>query len=104
MWTTIVILLLINAIVSMVYNAGFWDSVDYYINRKFPLHHLPHILQCTLCQCFWLSLLAVIIIGQFNLYTIALSLLNGHLTKIMIPLLKVLEEWGMKIISWIMPR
>ena len=97
-------LLMINLIVSMVYNSGFWDSMDYYANKKFPLHHLPYIMQCTLCQCFWLSLLAVIITGQFNLLTIALSLLNGHLTKIMIPLLKVAEEWGLKIISWIMPK
>lgn len=104
MLKVIVTLLLINLIISLVYNAGFWDSMDYYINKKFPLHHLPHLLQCTLCQCFWLSLLAVIIMGKFNLLSIVLCLLNGHLTKITIPLLKVFEEWGMKIISLIMPR
>lgn len=97
-------LIWINLIVCLVYNAGFWDSMDYYVNQKFPLRHLPYIFKCCLCQDFWLSLIWLIASGNFSLLGLVLCLVSAHLTKVVIPLLKVVEEWLLTAVEWLLPR
>jgi len=97
-------LLFICLIVALVYNSGFWTSLDEFVNKRFRFHHIPHILTCALCQTWWLSLLYIIVTGHFTIMWIALCLVNAHLVNIMIPLAKVIENWLMKIIEWIMPN
>ena len=96
--------MLINAIVSLVYLSGFWDNLDEWVASKWKFHHLPHLLTCALCQCWWLGLLYVIVSGNLSILSIALCLANAHLTKVVIPLWSVIENWLLKIIEIIMPR
>lgn len=99
MTTIILNLILINIIVCLVFNAGFWDTMDSYVNKKYPLHHLPHLLTCALCQCWWLGFLYLLVTGNLTLLTIALALMNATLTSVMIPLLKLIENYLLKIIE-----
>lgn len=92
-------LMIINLIVCLVHEAGFFETIDEMISQKYRFHHLPYIFMCGLCQTFWLSLLYIIIAGPFNLYTIALCLVNAHLTKIITPLYKLVENLVLKIIE-----
>ncbi len=97
-------ILWINLIVALVYLSGFWDVMDSELNKRVQFAHLPHILQCGLCQVFWLSLLYVIIAGKFTLLNMMLCLVNAHLTEVTIPLITTIKNWLLKIIEWIMPR
>ncbi len=97
-------LLWINLIVALVFLSGFWDVMDSELNKRVRFAHLPHILSCALCQCWWLSLLYVIIAGKLTLLNVMLCLVNAHLTEITIPLITLLKNVIEKIIEIIMPR
>lgn len=92
-------LLMINVIVALVYESGFWDNLDEYINNKFKFYHIPHILTCGLCQTWWLSLLYIIMTGNLNLMMIAICLFNAHLNKVVIALYKLIENLLLKLIG-----
>ena len=91
----------IGLIVALVYLSGFWDTLDSYISQRFKFHHIPHILQCSLCQTWWLSLLYIICTGHLTLFNIVLCLVNAHLSKVYIPLWTLLENLLLKIIELI---
>lgn len=97
-------LLWISLSVALIFNSGFWDALDGYINARFRFYHLPHLLQCALCQTWWLSLLFIIITGNLSLFNIFLCLINAHLANIWMPMLKVMENWLYKAIEWLMPK
>lgn len=105
MMTLIINLLLINLFVCLVHEAGFFETIDAMISSKYKFHHLPYVFMCGLCQTFWLSLLYIIIAGPFNILTIALCLVNAHLTKIITPLYRLIENIVLKVImllnSWL---
>ena len=92
-------LLFINLIVVLVHESGFITYVDDWISGKWKFHHLPYPVLCALCTTWWLSLLYIIIAGPLSLMTILLCLVNAHLTKITQPLLRLLENVGLKIIE-----
>lgn len=92
-------LLYINLIVVLVYLSGFWDNLDEWISKNYKFHHLPHLLTCSLCQCWWLSLLYIIITGNLSLLNIALCLINAHLTEVTIPLITTVKDFLLKIIA-----
>lgn len=95
-------LLYICLIVALVFESGFWDALDGYIGEWFGLgYHLPHIFMCALCQCFWLSLLYVILSGNISLFNVVLCLINAHMVNVMIPLFKTVQNIIMKIIELI---
>lgn len=99
MTTIILNLILINIIVCLVFNSGFWDSMDEYVNKKYPFHHLPHLLQCALCQVTWLSIFYLLFTGNLTLLTLTMALASATLTSVMIPLLKTIEGYLLKIIE-----
>lgn len=99
MLNLIINLLYINIFVCLVHEAGFFTYLDEWINDKFPFHHLPYIILCALCQTWWLSLLYIIICGPFNLMTIALCLINAHMTKIITPLYRLVENIMLKLLN-----
>ena len=99
MITTIINLLLINAIVCLVQLSGWWDNLDAWVNSIWRFRHLPHILMCSLCQCFWLSILFCLVTGNLSILTIALSLVNAHLTKVLTPLWTTIENYLLKLIE-----
>lgn len=104
MITTITNLLLINAIITMIFLSGFIDEIDAAINKKWKFYHLPKPFSCNLCSVFWASIIYIAIAGPFNLLTIALCLVNAHLTEITMPLITVVKNWLLKIVEWIMPK
>ena len=97
-------LLLINAIVTMIFISGFVDSVDNFINRRFPPYHLPKPFSCNLCSVFWASLLFVLITGNLSLLSIALCLFSALLTEVTAPMITILINWLKKVLMWIMPK
>ena len=94
-------LLLINLIVALVYKSGFWDSLDGYINERFRFYHIPHILSCTLCQTFWLSVLYMLITNNITLLALVLCLVNAHLNIIIIAVISSILNFLMEIINGI---
>lgn len=100
----IINLLLINLIVVMVFNSGFVDEIDAAINRKWKFYHLPKPFSCSLCMVFWASVGWLLCTGQFSLLTLAMALFSATMTTVTTPLLKVIENWLLKIIEIIMPK
>lgn len=100
----IIELLLINLILTLIFYSGFVDEVDGMISRKWRFHHLPKPFSCLLCSTFWASLIWVIATGQVSLLSIALCLINGHLTEVTTPLITLLKNALLKIIEIMMPR
>lgn len=92
-------LMIINLIMTLIHESGFIENVDDWISNKYKFHHLPYPVRCLLCGTFWLSLLYIIIVGPFNLYTIALCLVNAHLTRVVQPLYRFVENLLLKIIE-----
>lgn len=95
-------LLLINIIVILAHESGFFESLDEWVNKKWKFYHLPHIMMCALCQTWWLSLLYIIITpGAFTLLNILLCLLNAHLTEITQGLWRTIKTAAMNFLGWI---
>ena len=92
-------LLLINIILTLIFMSGFWDVMDSEVNKRIRFGHLPHILRCLLCQCWWASLIWVIATGHLSLLSIALCLINAHMTEVMTPLITLLKNALLKIIE-----
>lgn len=92
-------LLLIHLIVVGVFHSGFIDSIDGFINERFPLRHLPPPFSCVLCSTFWASLLWTVFTGNFTLATLAICLGSALLTTVTVPLLKTVENYLLKIIE-----
>lgn len=92
-------LLLINVIMTLIHESGFIENVDEWISSKWKFHHLPYPVLCLLCGTWWMSLLYIIIAGPFNLFTIALCLLNAHLTQITQPLFRLVMNMLYKMIE-----
>lgn len=99
MTTIILNLILINAIVSLIFNSGFIDSIDDAINKKYPFHHLPKPFSCSLCTCTWVSFFYLLFTGNLTLLTLAIALFSATLTSVTQPLLKTIEGYLLKIIE-----
>lgn len=96
---TLLNLLFINIFVCLVHEAGFFETIDTMISERYKFHHLPYIFLCALCQVFWISLFYVIITGQLSILSITLCLINAHMTKIITPLYRFIENLMLKVIE-----
>lgn len=94
-------LLLINLIVVLAHESGFFISLDEWVSSKWKFHHLPKIMMCALCQTNWLSILYILVTGQFTLFALMLCLINAHLTEITLPLVRTIKSLFMKILELI---
>ena len=99
MTTLILNLLWINLIMVLIHESGFIENIDEWISEKYKFHHLPYPIRCCLCGVNWLSILYILVTGQFSLFTLLLCLINAHLTKITQPLYRLAENIALKIIE-----
>ena len=100
----IIELLLISAVVMMIFESGWWDNMDEFVNRKFKFHHLPKIFVCQFCQTFWLSLLWLFFTYKISVLSVFLALLNANVGEILLPLFKLLKGALNKVIEWMISK
>ena len=100
----IVELLLISAVVMMIFESGWWDNMDEFVNRKFKFHHLPKIFVCQFCQTFWLTLLWLFFTYEISVLSVFLALLNANVGEILLPLFKLLKGALNKVIEWMISK
>lgn len=100
----IIELLLISAVVMMIFESGWWDNMDEFVNRKFKFHHLPKIFVCQFCQTFWLSLLWLLFTYEISVLSVFLALLNANVGEILLPLFKLLKGAINKVIEWMISK
>lgn len=93
-------MILIAALVTLVFESGFWDNLDRWVNSKWRFYHLPHLLLCDLCQTWWLCLLYIIISGNLSLLNIVIALAVAHLPQIFSPLFNIVKGYILKLIEW----
>ena len=78
----------------------FWENLGAEVHRLLlgtrKTVPLPYILQCSLCQSFWLSILYILIFGQFTLVNLASCVFVSAQNQLLFQLLNFIEE---KIIS-----
>lgn len=95
-------LLLINFIVVLAHESGFFVSLDEWVSKKWKFHHLPKIMMCALCQTWWLSLLYVILTpGALSILSILLCLVNAHLTEITTGIWRTVKTAINDFLGWI---
>lgn len=94
-------LFLVTLIITLIYTSGFFEQMDYYVNKKFPPYHLPYPFRCNLCGVFWSTLFWTIVTGNLSLINVALCLLFAHSTHILVPALKTIENALLKVIEMI---
>lgn len=91
----------ISLIVALIFESGFWESMDGYINERFKFRHLPHILMCQFCQTWWLCLFYIIITFQLSLQNIVICLLFANLGELLRPLIKITKQLLLSAIGWL---
>lgn len=92
-------LLMISIFVALVWNTDFFPTVDEWISKKVRFHHLPKPFLCSLCGCWWLSLLYIIITGNISIYSLLLCIINAYLTNIWVAVWGMIENIAYKIIE-----
>ena len=92
-------MILIAALVTLVFESGFWDNLDRWVNNKWKFYHLPHLLLCDLCQTWWLCLLYIIFSGNLSLLNIVIALAVAHLPQIFSPLFNIVKGYILKLIE-----
>ena len=100
----IIELLLISTVIMMIFESGWWDNMDEFVNRKFKFHHLPKIFVCQFCQTFWLSLLWLFFTYEISVLSVFLALLNATVGEILLPLFKLLKGALNKVIEWMISK
>lgn len=100
----IIDLLMIAAVVMMIFESGWWDSMDEMINRRWRFHHLPHVFRCQFCQCFWLSLGYLLIIQESLIFSLFVALVNANIGELMLPLFKLIKESMKAGIEWLISK
>lgn len=75
---------------------NFWQNLAQEIRRMVmgtkKEVQLPYLLKCSLCQCFWLSLLYIILTGHFSIPYITLCVAVASLNQIAFQLLNLIEN------------
>lgn len=89
MFTDLIIIMLT---VMLIFESGFWNTMDGIVNSRYRFHHLPHILMCQLCQTWWLCLLYIIVTGNLSLINILLCLVVANMGEIALPLWKLIKN------------
>lgn len=94
-------LFLITLAVTLIHTSGFVENIDGMINKRWRFYHLPYPIRCNLCSVFWTTLLYIVIVGELSIWNFTLCLLFAHSTKILVPLLKTVENALLELIGWL---
>lgn len=97
-------LFLIGVIVMMIFESGWWNEMDDMVNRKFKFCHLPKIFVCQFCQCFWLSLVFLLITGETLILSLFWALINANISELLLPVFKLFKETFKAIIEWMINK
>lgn len=92
-------LFFITVFVALIFESGFWDSLDSYINARFKFHHLPHLFQCGLCQTWWLCFAYLLFTSNITLLNLVIAMLFAHSEGIVRALFCTGREMVMRIIN-----
>lgn len=92
-------LFFLSLLVALIFESGFWDSLDAYINARFKFYHIPHILKCGLCQTWWLCFIYLIITGNITLFNLVIAMIFAHSSDIIRALFCSTREMVMRLIN-----
>lgn len=82
LWIDILLLSTICVMVTDI--SGFFDYFEEWLGKKLKAKVQLKILECSLCQTWWLGLLYLIITNQVHIYSIAYTLFIAVQTPIIL--------------------
>lgn len=92
-------LVLISIVVALVFESGFWDSLDEEINKRFKFHHLPQLLMCSLCQTWWLTFIYILVTGNLSIFNICVCLFLANMVDIWRPAFNLIKGFVLTLID-----
>ena len=104
----IINLLLINLIISYIIDiSGVMDSIKSTIKKVLtkgkmsdPNYNLKPF-DCSLCMTFWISLIYVYLVGQFDIYGIFLACINSYIVQFSKDLYLLIKDIFAKVLDLI---
>lgn len=60
-----------------------------------------HLIDCSLCQSWWLSLLCLIIMGKISVWMICWSLIVAYFTTVTKAIIVLVKDIMINLIDWI---
>lgn len=82
--------------------SGFIDSIEEYGRKVWGrFFHVPKPFSCELCSAWWLCIIYLIVIGQFNLLWISVSAVAATSTRVMVPAIHLAVDFINKMINTI---
>lgn len=98
-------LFLIACICTLVIDSGFFDEIEKSLSNKlFRNKHKIYfgkIFHCELCSTVWISIIYILILGEFSLYNLCIVLLFGYSTNILAGILHLVLDLCSKFIDLI---
>lgn len=98
----IAILLIAVICVSIIDISGFIEGFEEFLTRLLGYRvHIPKPFSCSLCSCFWISIIYSIFTHCFTLPVIAYSLIISVLTPVISDAIWVLRDFLGFVVAWI---
>ena len=99
-WISILLIALISVLVIDV--SGFIGNLEEFLTRVLGYKvHIPKPFSCSLCTCFWASLIFSIATHNFSLPVIAYTLFISVLTPVINDLIWTIRDFLGFVVAWI---
>lgn len=95
----IIDLLIISVTVALIWNTDFFPTVDEWVSKRVRFHHIPKPFLCSLCGCWWLSLIYIIVTGNLSLISILCCIVGAYLTNFWVALWGMIENVLFKVVE-----
>lgn len=101
----IINLFLIACICTLIIESGFFDEIEIRLSKilfrnKHKLY-FGKVFHCALCATTWISIIYILIQGEFSLYNLCIVLLFAYSTNILAEILHLALDMCSKIIDLI---